>query len=224
MICSKNNKKIQSKICIKNIRFENVGFEYVPQKPVLKNFNFTLTAGEKIRLEGSNGAGKSTFCKILSMLYLPAAVMFISIKKKMVFYNQSSLRKKILLISNDDILFNDTLAFNISFNKNNDTKRILELSKQIGFHDFISQNTEGFDFLITEQGRNLSTGQRKKILLLRAFLSDAELIIIDEVLSGIDKESKEKIEAYINCERKVLLLLFHMSLLKIFDLIKQYNY
>ena len=107
-----------------------------------------------------------------------------------------------LLISNDDILFNDTLAFNIHFNRNNDAKKILELSKQIGFHDFISKNAEGFDFLITEQGRNLSTGQRKKILLLRAFLSDAELIIIDEVLSGIDKESKEKIEAFINHEKQ----------------------
>ena len=102
----------------KTIRFENVGFEYVPQKPVLKNFNFTITAGEKIRLEGSNGAGKSTFCKILSMLYSPASGDIYINKEKAVFYSQASLRKKILLISNDDILFNDTLAFNINFNKN----------------------------------------------------------------------------------------------------------
>ncbi len=106
------------------------------------------------------------------------------------------------MISNDDILFNDTLSFNISFNKNTDTRKILELSKQIGFHEFISNNSEGFDFVITEQGRNLSTGQRKKILLLRAFLSSVELIIIDEVLSGIDAASKEKIEAFINREDK----------------------
>ncbi len=187
---------------IKSIRFENVGFEYIPQKPVLKDFNFKITAGEKIRLEGSNGAGKSTFCKILSMLYSPTCGDIFINKEKAVFYNQHSLRKKILLVSNDDILFNDTLAFNIQFSKNIDAKKILELSKQVGFHDFISKNAEGFDFLITEQGRNLSTGQRKKILLLRAFLSDAEMIIIDEVLSGIDKESKEKIEAFINREKQ----------------------
>ncbi len=185
---------------LKNIQFENVGFEYVPQKPVLKNFNLTLRTGEKIRLEGNNGAGKSTFCKILSMLYTPTSGSIKINKEKTAFYNQSALRKKILLISNDDILFNASLSFNINFNKNIDTKKILELAKQIEFHDFISSNTEGLDFLITEQGRNLSTGQRKKILLLRAFLSDAELIIIDEVLSGIDKVSKDKIEAFINRE------------------------
>ncbi len=184
------------------IKFENIGFEYVPQKAVVKDFNLSIKAGEKIRLEGNNGAGKSTFCKILSMLYLPTNGNIYINNEKAVLYNQPALRKKILLISNDDILFNDSLAFNISFNKNNDTRKILELSKQIGFHEFISDNSEGFDFVITEQGRNLSTGQRKKILLLRAFLSNAELIIIDEVLSGIDKESKEKIEAFINSEHK----------------------
>ena len=187
---------------LKSIHFENVGFEYVPQKPILKNFNLTINAGKKIQLQGNNGAGKSTFCKILSMLYTPTSGDIYLNGEKSTFFNQSALRKKILLISNDDILFNDTLAFNINFNKNNDANKILELSKQIGFHDFISNNAEGFDFVITEQGRNLSTGQRKKILLLRAFLSDAELIIIDEVLSGIDKESKEKIEAFINREKQ----------------------
>src|SRR5207342_3700794 len=82
---------------LRNIRFENISFEYVPQKPVLKNFNLTLTAGEKIRMEGSNGAGKSTFCKLLSMLYAPTSGDIFINKEKLVFYNQSSLRKKILL-------------------------------------------------------------------------------------------------------------------------------
>lgn len=186
---------------LKNIQFKNVGFEYVPQKPVLKNFNLRIAGGEKIRLEGSNGAGKSTFCKILSMLYTPTAGNVYINNEKAIFYNQAALRKKILLISNDDILFNDTLSFNIKFNKSVDVEKMLMLSKQIGFHDFISKNAEGFDYVITEGGRNLSTGQRKKILLLRALLSDAELIIIDEVLSGIDIASKEKIEAFINQDR-----------------------
>jgi len=206
---SEQNNKIKD-FDLTTIKFENIGFEYVPQKPVLKDFNLLLKAGEKIRLEGNNGAGKSTFCKILSMLYTPTAGNVYINNEKAMLYNQSALRKKILLISNDDILFNDTLAFNISFNKNTDTRKILELSKQIGFHDFISNNSESLDFLITEQGRNLSTGQRKKILLLRAFLSDAELIIIDEVLSGIDKESKEKIEAFINQQNgKAFIVISH---------------
>ncbi len=92
----------------------------------------------------------------------------------------------------------------------NDSHKILELSKHIGFHDFIENNAEGLDFVVTEQGRNLSTGQRKKILLLRAFLSEAELIIIDEVLSGIDAASKEKIEAFINKEtQRAFIIISH---------------
>lgn len=203
------NENSIKKFTIKSIRFENIGFEYIPQKPVLRDFNFIIAAAEKVLLEGSNGTGKSTFCKILSMLYPPCTGNIFINDEKAVFYNESALRKKVLLVSNDDVLFNDTLAFNISFNRNNDAKKILELSRQIGFHDFISKNAEGLDFLITEQGRNLSTGQRKKILLLRAFLSDAELIIIDEVLSGVDKESKEKIEAYINKSDRAFIVISH---------------
>ncbi len=69
---SENNNKIKD-FDLNTIRFENIGFEYVPQKPVLKDFSLSLEAGEKIKLEGNNGAGKSTFCKILSMLYTPTA-------------------------------------------------------------------------------------------------------------------------------------------------------
>lgn len=183
---------------IQHISFQKLSFEYTPQKPVLKDFDLTITAGQKIKLEGNNGAGKSTFCKVLSLLYAPSSGDIFINNERSVLYNQSALRKKILLISNDDVLFNDSLAFNLSFNNETDAAKVLELSMQIGFHDFITQRDEGFDFVITEQGRNLSTGQRKKILLLRALLSEAELIIIDEVLSGIDAESKEKIEQYIN--------------------------
>ena len=72
------------------------------------------------------------------------------------------------------------------------------MAKEIGLYDFIADKPEGLDFIINEQGKNLSTGQRKKILMMRALLSEAELIILDETLSGIDKESKEKIENYLN--------------------------
>src|SRR5439155_8569757 len=71
---------------------------------------------------------------------------------------------------------------------------------EVGLYDFIADKEEGLDYVINEQGRNLSTGQRKKILLLRALFSGAEIIIMDETLSGIDIESKEKIEYFINSQ------------------------
>ena len=180
------------------IEFRDVAFHYIPQRPVFTNLSVIINKGDKIRLEGKNGVGKSTFCKVLSLLYSPDAGDIFINGEKYTFYNSTQLRKKILLVSNEDILFNDTLGYNISFDYSTNTAKILALAKEVGLYEFIADKTEGLDFIINEQGKNLSTGQRKKILMMRALLSDAELIIMDETLSGIDKESKEKIENYLN--------------------------
>lgn len=180
------------------IEFKNVAFHYIPQRPVFTNLNAVINRGDRIKLEGNNGAGKSTFCKVLSLLYTPDSGDILINGEKFSFYNPSQLRKKILLVSNEDILFNDTLGYNISFNYSANTSKILSLAKEVGLYDFIAEKAEGLDFIINEQGKNLSTGQRKKILMMRALLSEAELIIFDETLSGIDKPSKEKIENYLN--------------------------
>jgi subfamily B ATP-binding cassette protein HlyB/CyaB len=197
---SAKHSKIKS-FELDRIEFRNVAFHYIPQKPVFTDLSIEICRGDKIRLEGSNGAGKSTFCKVLSLLYNPDSGDIFINNEKYQFYNPSSLRKKILLVSNEDILFNDTLGYNITFDYNSSTSEILELAKEIGFYEFIAEKAEGLDFIINEQGKNLSTGQRKKILLMRALLSDAELMVLDETLSGIDQESKEKIENYLNNER-----------------------
>lgn len=183
---------------LERLEFRNVAFHYVPQRPVFTRLNMVIHRGDKIRLEGNNGSGKSTFCKVLSLLYAPDDGDIFINREKLQFYRSSELRKKILLVSNEDLLFNDTLGYNITFDYNSDAGKILSLAKEIGFHDFIAEKGEGLDYIVTEGGKNLSTGQRKKILLLRAFLSEAELIILDETLSGIDVDSKEKIEDYIN--------------------------
>lgn len=195
-IASQHNK-IKS-FELDSIEFKNVAFQYIPQRPVFSNLNIIINKGDKIRLEGSNGAGKSTFCKVLSLLYAPDSGDIFINDEKYQFYNSSSLRKKILLVSNEDILFNDTLGYNITFDYNSSTAEILALAKEIGLYEFIVEKAEGLDFIINEQGKNLSTGQRKKILIMRALLSEAELMILDETLSGIDQESKERIETYLN--------------------------
>jgi subfamily B ATP-binding cassette protein HlyB/CyaB len=196
-----NSVSLHNKIktfALDSIEFRNVAFQYIPQRPVFSNLNIVINKGDKIRLEGSNGAGKSTFCKVLSLLYPPDAGDIFINEEKYQFYNPSSLRKKILLVSNEDILFNDTMGYNITFDYNSNTASVLALAKEIGLYEFIAEKAEGLDYIINEQGKNLSTGQRKKILLMRALLSEAELMILDETLSGIDKESKEKIELYLN--------------------------
>ena len=183
---------------LEQIEFKNVAFHYIPQRPVFTNLSVIINRGDRIKLEGKNGVGKSTFCKVLSLLYAPDSGEILINGEKFTFFNPSQIRKKILLVSNEDILFNDTLGYNIAFNYSTNTAKILDLAKDVGLYDFISDKAEGLDFIINEGGKNLSTGQRKKILMMRALLSEAVLIIFDETLSGIDKESKEKIENYLN--------------------------
>ncbi|MEI6946346.1 ATP-binding cassette domain-containing protein [Paraflavisolibacter sp. H34] len=206
------HKKIQD-FTIETLEFRNLSFQYVPQKPVFTNLELTLKKGERIRLDGGNGTGKSTFCKVLSLLYPPDGGDILVNGQKWQFYNQSQLREKILLVSNEDVLFNDTAGFNITFSHQADAGPVLTLAKELGLYDFLTSQGEGLDFIINEQGRNLSTGQRKKILLMRALFSGAEIILLDEVLAGIDRESREKIERFINTQSdKTFIVISHEPL------------
>ena len=187
---------------IEELLIQNLSFEYQSGEPVLQQINFELNRGDRIKIEGSNGSGKSTFSKILASLYEPNEGEILLNQQGRKFYHGDTLRSKILLVTNEDMLFNESILENISLGRNVDVKRILKYAKQIEFYDFIASKNEGLEYIIHENGKNLSTGQRKKILLLRALLSDAELVILDEVLSGMDKESRAKVEELIQEDSK----------------------
>ena len=183
---------------IEKIELQNLNYGYLPDEFVLKDINLKIKKGEKIKIEGQNGSGKSTFSKILTTLYHPNSGCILINEKDKKFYNDDKMRDKILLVTNEDTLFNDTIQNNIVLGKEIPVSAILDMAKQINFYDFIASKDDGLDFIINENGKNLSNGQRKKILLLRALFSDAELIILDEVLSGMDIESRNKIETMID--------------------------
>ena len=196
-------------IDFKLVEFKDVKFEYLPNIPILQDIDITINQGDKIRIDGKNGSGKSTFCKILSMLYLPTAGDILINKIEHKLFDRDVLRENILLTTNEDILFNETLLYNLTFGKKIPVQVIIELSKQIDFYDYIISNAAGLDYIINENGRNLSTGQRKKVLLLRALLSDAEILILDEVLSGIDLTSRKLIESTLTKSDKTILIISH---------------
>ena len=183
---------------IEKIEFQNLNYGYLPDEFVLKDINLKIRKGEKIKIEGQNGSGKSTFSKVLTTLYHPNSGSILINEKDKKFYNDDKMRDKILLVTNEDTLFNDTIQNNIILGKEIAVTAILDMAKQINFYEFIASKDDGLEFIINENGKNLSTGQRKKILLLRALFSDAELIILDEVLSGMDLESRNKIETMID--------------------------
>jgi subfamily B ATP-binding cassette protein HlyB/CyaB len=183
---------------LEKIEFKNLYYGYLPGEHVLKDISMTIRKGQKIKIEGQNGSGKSTFSKILTTLYQPGSGSVLINDRDKKFYNSEAVRNKILLVTNEDILFNDTIYNNIALGKNIPMDEILDWAKEINFYDFIASKDDGLDFIINENGKNLSTGQRKKILLLRSLFADAELVILDEVLSGMDHESRQKVESLID--------------------------
>jgi subfamily B ATP-binding cassette protein HlyB/CyaB len=195
---------------IEKIKIKNLSFGYLSNEYILKNINLEITKGQAVKIEGQNGSGKSTLSKILTALYEPNSGEIIINNNDRRFYNPNSIKDKILLVTNEDILFNDTIQENICLGKVISTVKILQLAKQIDLYDFITSKDEVLDFIINENGKNLSTGQRKKILLMRALLSGAEIIILDEVLSGIDMESRNKVEDLIGSTKdKTFIIISH---------------
>ncbi len=195
---------------IQKLVFTDLSFGYFPNEPILKNIHFNLHAGEKIRIEGHNGSGKSTLSRLLTSLYKPSSGHIQINDYEHIFYDPDRIQEKIVLVSNEDILFNDTLMSNITFGREVSTHKILEVARKIGFYDFIASKEEGLAFMVNENGRNLSTGQRKKILLLRGLFSKAEILILDEVLSGIDANTRTQVELFLNQQTdKSLIIVSH---------------
>ena len=193
-----NNNDGISNFQIENLEIQNLSFGYLPNDFVLKDISLKIKKGEKIKIEGQNGSGKSTLSKILTTLYYPedGDILINDINKK--FYSTEEIKSKILLVTNEDILFNDSIRENICLGKNISTEEVLEMAKNVEFYEFINSKEEGLDFIINENGKNLSTGQRKKILLMRALFSEAEILILDEVLSGMDADTRNKVEFLID--------------------------
>src|SRR5258706_7765277 len=201
---------------IDTLSVNKLNFGYNPSNFVLKEVDFSIGRGEKAKIEGGNGSGKSSLSKILAFLYEPDSGDICINEVKSNFFDRNSLRDKILLLTNEDILFNETIEFNITFGKKLSPARIIDLAKAIGLYDFISSHEEGLQFMINENGKNLSTGQRKKIFIMRALLSKAELIILDEVLSGIDMRSREGIEMLIDTVNdKAFIIISHEPVRKL---------
>ncbi|SMB92389.1 ABC transporter related [Hymenobacter roseosalivarius DSM 11622] len=198
------------KFTITSLALQDLGFGYNPQNLVLHDVSLEAELGDKIRIEGQNGSGKTTLSKVLTGLYEPASGRMMLNDTDRRFFDQEKVKEKLVLVTNEDILFNDTIEFNIAFGRKVSPTRIMQMAKKIGLYDFIASKEEGLGFLINENGRNLSTGQRKKILLLRGLFSSADVLILDEVLSGIDAESRVQIEGLLDeFTNKILIVISH---------------
>lgn len=181
------------------ITFENVRFSYIENEEVLKGISFNVEAGDTVAIVGSTGAGKSTIINLLSRFYkIDSGVISIdSIDIETI--DLKSLRSHIAVVLQDVFLFADTILNNITLNNSDiPEEKVHQVAKEIGIHDFIMSLPNGYHYNVKERGAMLSSGQRQLISFLRAYVTNPEILILDEATSSIDSHSEELIQEATN--------------------------
>ena len=182
-----------------SIQYENVSFSYIPDEPVLKNVNFSIKPGEVLALVGPSGAGKSTLADLLPRFYQPQTgrIMIDGIDIKSI--KLTSLRNLMGIVTQEIILFNDTVRNNIAYGlKDIPEKRIINASKAANAHEFIVRLPDQYDTFIGDRGVKLSGGQRQRISIARAILKNPPFLIFDEATSSLDTESEQQVQEAID--------------------------
>ena len=181
---------------IKNqIEFRNIHFSYDSSREILHDISFTINKGETVALVGASGGGKSTLSELMPRFYDPTKGEILIDGKPLTAFKQESLRGYMSLVSQDTVLFNDTIESNIALGKQGATHdEIVEAAKIANAHDFIIQSAEGYQTNIGDRGAKLSGGQRQRLSIARAVLKNPEFLILDEATSALDTESEQLVQ------------------------------
>ncbi|NQW43687.1 MAG: ABC transporter ATP-binding protein [Bacteroidetes bacterium] len=177
-----------------SIQLKNVCFSY-GSKQVLTNINITIPKGKKIALVGSSGSGKSTIGDLVPRFYDIQSGALLIDGISISDYNIKNLRALMGIVSQEAILFNDTIANNIIFGLENVKQEdFINAAKQANAYEFIMQSENGFETVIGERGGKLSGGQRQRIAIARALLRNPQILILDEATSALDNESEKLVQ------------------------------
>ena len=188
-------KKLQK--IIGHIEFKNVTFSYDKiKKPVLENINFQIKPGEKIALVGKSGGGKTSLVNLIPRFYDLDSGSILIDKTNITDIKLNDLRHHLSLVSQDTILFNDTIYNNIAYGslKNTDSKKVKQAAKSANALEFIDKLPNGFNHKIGDRGVRLSGGQKQRIAIARAILKNAPILLLDEATSALDSESEKLVQ------------------------------
>jgi subfamily B ATP-binding cassette protein MsbA len=176
------------------IEFRNVSFAYDTDL-VLKEINLTVKKGKTIALVGPSGGGKSTLADLVPRFYDPTKGEVCIDGKSIKDYEIESLRKQMGVVTQESILFNDTIFNNIAFgNPSISQEAVIQAAKIANAHDFIMQTENGYQTYIGERGSKLSGGQRQRLSIARAVLKNPPILILDEATSALDSESEKLVQ------------------------------
>jgi len=208
----------------RGISFTNVSFRYAPQEPeVLHDINFTIPKGKVVALVGSSGSGKTTIVDLINRFYDvgEGAIRLDDLNVKDV--GLADLRSQIAVVSQDPVVFNDTILNNITFGKENVTnEQVIEAARIAHAHDFIMATEAGYKTIIGDRGIKLSGGQRQRLTLARAILKDAPILILDEATSALDSESEKLVQDALDImfeNRTVIIIAHRLSTIQHADII-----
>lgn len=191
-----NGKKIET--FNHSIEFKNVNFSY-EETVILKNISFKIEKGKTIALVGSSGAGKSTLADLVPRFHDATSGEILVDGVNIKDYSLHSLRSLISIVTQEPILFNDTIANNIALGtENTDMDTIIEAAKIANADSFICKKEKGYDTNIGDRGSKLSGGERQRMTIARAVLKNPPILILDEATSSLDTESERLVQDAIN--------------------------
>ena len=196
---------------IESIKFRNVILNYDGDSNALNGINLDFYKNEVIALKGKSGSGKSSIINLILRLYDPTSgeVLFNDLNLKS--YTQKSIRDSIAVVTQRVFIFNDTIAFNVSYGLDFDENRVIESLKQAFAWDFVSSLEDSIYTKLDEFGANLSGGQRQRIAIARAIYKNPQVFIFDEATSALDEKTEELIKQTINNLRKdkIIIIIAH---------------
>ncbi|MFZ5807106.1 MAG: ABC transporter ATP-binding protein [Verrucomicrobiota bacterium] len=204
------------------LAFENVSFAY-GERPVLENITLKIPKGFRLGIAGESGSGKSTLVNLLFRFYDPTdgAIQIDGIDLRQI--TTKNIRHIMALVSQNTILFDQTVAENIACGKLNSSQQEIEAAaRAANAHDFIMQLPEGYNTRIGEQGVTLSGGQRQRLAIARAFVRNAPILVLDEATASLDPHAEEEVQIaldYLAQQRTVITVAHRLSTLKSSDLI-----
>ena len=178
-----------------NITFEKVDFGYVPGQRVLKNFNLSVKAGQKIAIVGATGSGKTTVVNLLTRFYELNGGRITVDGVDITQIPKAELRRMIAIVLQDTVLFSDSIRNNVKYGHPEATDEQMRVAAATAKADtFIERLPDGYDTILAESGANLSQGQRQLLAIARAVLADPKILILDEATSNVDTRTEMQIQ------------------------------
>ena len=185
------------------ISFERVSFEYRSGRKALDDLDVTVEAGETVALVGPSGSGKSTILQLLQRIHNPTSGRILIDGADLRSLRIATVRRQYGAVPQDVVLFNDSVAANISYGRPTATRaEVMAAAQAANAHEFIVQLAKGYDTRVGEGGRALSGGQRQRIAIARAFLVDPAVLLLDEATAALDTESEQAVQEALRSLRR----------------------